>query len=429
MHLDSDILSLHVKVPTEAVRWVWNAWSDGNPNWSGGPPTADSSTLIRSIEIYNGFISTPQGSICNAWVSLRVVAVFVTHHYPYSPSMVVWDVSYAAMPVLPPSSRYTKLWITRRDRYFLFLFIFNSHHYSPLSPIAIVRSKHRLHSNLHIEGWMSRLVYVQNDIHAILLVQFSVNVPADVRIAVVNRGSDDLEPQLTGKLAALTIHVTTLVHTQEAVFINYDLTEPSAQHLVDHRSSPTDEPVVTPRWISHLFLSQRTQSTQRSIAYHHLLSRPKSPLPGLPRSPASSRPVVILINVICSAVNIPFSHPYYVGLSWHPFQELGMDTPVFSGGKTGLESAFFREVDHVELNVNNDSAHFLMSSSSSIDRSTIDLVLLPLSWRHCVTEKSHAVRHRLLQRYRHVSHIGMNTRWTRILVILSGFWAAKVKAR
>ncbi|PFH53721.1 glycoside hydrolase family 16 protein [Amanita thiersii Skay4041] len=55
---------LTTNVPTQAGPWLWNAWSSGDPCWSNGPPTADSFTHIRSIEIYKGYTSTASGTIC-----------------------------------------------------------------------------------------------------------------------------------------------------------------------------------------------------------------------------------------------------------------------------------------------------------------------------------------------------------------------------
>jgi len=52
-------------VPTQAGQWLWNAWSNGHPCWSSGPPTADSITQIRSIEIFRDWISAPTGTVCN----------------------------------------------------------------------------------------------------------------------------------------------------------------------------------------------------------------------------------------------------------------------------------------------------------------------------------------------------------------------------
>jgi len=94
------ILMPHGKVPTAAGHWVWNAWSSGDPYWSNGPPTADSLTHIRSIEIYNGFTSTPSGSICNIWTSLHNLPVALIlqvclsgiFHTQHIPSWIInWD--------------------------------------------------------------------------------------------------------------------------------------------------------------------------------------------------------------------------------------------------------------------------------------------------------------------------------------------------
>ncbi|KAG7446743.1 concanavalin A-like lectin/glucanase [Guyanagaster necrorhizus] len=52
-------------VPWDSGYWIWNAWSSGDPYWSNGPPTADSITEIRSIELYKGYTSTTSGTICN----------------------------------------------------------------------------------------------------------------------------------------------------------------------------------------------------------------------------------------------------------------------------------------------------------------------------------------------------------------------------
>ncbi|KAF8064210.1 concanavalin A-like lectin/glucanase domain-containing protein [Lyophyllum atratum] len=56
---------LTTNVPTQAGPWIWNSWSNGDPFWSNGPPTANSITHIRSIEIYKGYTSTRSGTICN----------------------------------------------------------------------------------------------------------------------------------------------------------------------------------------------------------------------------------------------------------------------------------------------------------------------------------------------------------------------------
>jgi len=52
-------------VPTQAGSWIWNTWSNGDPCWSNGPPTANSITQIKSIEIFKGWTSTVSGTICN----------------------------------------------------------------------------------------------------------------------------------------------------------------------------------------------------------------------------------------------------------------------------------------------------------------------------------------------------------------------------
>ncbi|KAK0489487.1 concanavalin A-like lectin/glucanase domain-containing protein [Armillaria luteobubalina] len=52
-------------VPWESGHWIWNVWSSDDPYWSNGPPTADSITEIRSIELYKGYISTTSGTVCN----------------------------------------------------------------------------------------------------------------------------------------------------------------------------------------------------------------------------------------------------------------------------------------------------------------------------------------------------------------------------
>ncbi|PPQ71287.1 hypothetical protein CVT24_012341 [Panaeolus cyanescens] len=46
---------LTTNIPTEFGRWIWNAWSSGDPCWSNGPPQADSITQIRSIDIFTGY--------------------------------------------------------------------------------------------------------------------------------------------------------------------------------------------------------------------------------------------------------------------------------------------------------------------------------------------------------------------------------------
>ncbi|KAJ2930252.1 hypothetical protein H1R20_g6821, partial [Candolleomyces eurysporus] len=49
-------------VPSVDGHWMWNAWSNGDPCWSAGPPSADSITQIKSIDIiteYTGEVVGP----------------------------------------------------------------------------------------------------------------------------------------------------------------------------------------------------------------------------------------------------------------------------------------------------------------------------------------------------------------------------------
>ncbi|KIY73010.1 glycoside hydrolase family 16 protein [Cylindrobasidium torrendii FP15055 ss-10] len=52
-------------VPTEASAFIFNAWSSGDKFWSAGPPTADSVTQIRKIELYKGYLPKVQGRACS----------------------------------------------------------------------------------------------------------------------------------------------------------------------------------------------------------------------------------------------------------------------------------------------------------------------------------------------------------------------------
>ncbi|TRM65850.1 hypothetical protein BD626DRAFT_546288 [Schizophyllum amplum] len=52
-------------VPYLATLGVWNVWSNGDPYWSAGPPTADSVTHIRSIEMYSGYAKEVEGTVCD----------------------------------------------------------------------------------------------------------------------------------------------------------------------------------------------------------------------------------------------------------------------------------------------------------------------------------------------------------------------------
>ncbi|CAA7260642.1 unnamed protein product [Cyclocybe aegerita] len=51
-------------VPNVSGPWLWNVWSSGDVCWSAGPPTADSITQIRSIDIYKGYTQTVSGTVC-----------------------------------------------------------------------------------------------------------------------------------------------------------------------------------------------------------------------------------------------------------------------------------------------------------------------------------------------------------------------------
>ncbi|KAI5826513.1 glycoside hydrolase family 16 protein [Schizophyllum commune Tattone D] len=52
-------------VPTQAANGLWNVWSNGDPYWSAGPPTADSITHIKSIEMYSGLEKRVEGKVCD----------------------------------------------------------------------------------------------------------------------------------------------------------------------------------------------------------------------------------------------------------------------------------------------------------------------------------------------------------------------------
>ncbi|KAI5476568.1 glycoside hydrolase family 16 protein [Pseudohyphozyma bogoriensis] len=39
-------------VPSIASAWIWNNWSDGDPNWTAGPPTEDATVEIERISGY-----------------------------------------------------------------------------------------------------------------------------------------------------------------------------------------------------------------------------------------------------------------------------------------------------------------------------------------------------------------------------------------
>ncbi|KAF8893411.1 concanavalin A-like lectin/glucanase [Infundibulicybe gibba] len=57
--------TLTSNVPTSDGYWIWNSWSNGDPNWSNGPPKADAITQIRSILIYKGWTPNVVGPVCN----------------------------------------------------------------------------------------------------------------------------------------------------------------------------------------------------------------------------------------------------------------------------------------------------------------------------------------------------------------------------
>lgn len=50
------VARLTSNVPKEAMKYLFNVWSNGDPYWSAGPPTRDSITQIRSIDLYQGYL-------------------------------------------------------------------------------------------------------------------------------------------------------------------------------------------------------------------------------------------------------------------------------------------------------------------------------------------------------------------------------------
>ena len=54
-----------IQVPTQAANGLWNVWSNCDPYWSAGPPTADSITHIKSIEMYSGLEKRVEGKVCD----------------------------------------------------------------------------------------------------------------------------------------------------------------------------------------------------------------------------------------------------------------------------------------------------------------------------------------------------------------------------
>ncbi|KAF8916765.1 concanavalin A-like lectin/glucanase [Mucidula mucida] len=61
----TQVNQLTENVPTAATHFIFNAWSSGDPYWSAGPPTADSISHIRSIDLYTGYTSTASGTKCS----------------------------------------------------------------------------------------------------------------------------------------------------------------------------------------------------------------------------------------------------------------------------------------------------------------------------------------------------------------------------
>lgn len=54
-----------MQVPSVDGYWMWNAWSNGDPCWSAGPPNTDSITQIKSIDIITGYTDEVVGpNIC-----------------------------------------------------------------------------------------------------------------------------------------------------------------------------------------------------------------------------------------------------------------------------------------------------------------------------------------------------------------------------
>ncbi|KAF8149504.1 concanavalin A-like lectin/glucanase domain-containing protein [Crassisporium funariophilum] len=65
-YIDGVLKATHTtNIPTAAGRWIWNAWSSGDPCWSNGPPQANSVTQIQSIEIFKGYQETVNGPTCD----------------------------------------------------------------------------------------------------------------------------------------------------------------------------------------------------------------------------------------------------------------------------------------------------------------------------------------------------------------------------
>lgn len=61
----NQVASLTTNLPTNPGGWIWNVWSNGNPTWSAGPPTEDTHTYIKTIEMYTGYTDTVNGTACS----------------------------------------------------------------------------------------------------------------------------------------------------------------------------------------------------------------------------------------------------------------------------------------------------------------------------------------------------------------------------
>ncbi|KAJ7577479.1 glycoside hydrolase family 16 protein [Mycena floridula] len=48
--------TLTKNIPTAPLYYIFNVWSSGDKYWSAGPPTKDSITYIKSIDLYQGYL-------------------------------------------------------------------------------------------------------------------------------------------------------------------------------------------------------------------------------------------------------------------------------------------------------------------------------------------------------------------------------------
>ncbi|KAJ7593269.1 concanavalin A-like lectin/glucanase [Mycena floridula] len=56
-YIDGVQKAQHVtNIPTAPLHYIFNVWSTGDKLWSAGPPTQDSITSIRFIDLYQGYI-------------------------------------------------------------------------------------------------------------------------------------------------------------------------------------------------------------------------------------------------------------------------------------------------------------------------------------------------------------------------------------